>query len=149
MSVVMKGNYIFVQPGQKAFMIASNFTNYLELGAKGITDYYLEAKVENDEFIINAKIYDPQNKEFCIVTNNFPEKSDFRKEMTPNGYCIFSKTGVLLLGIEANAEICYLKGKIYNISGEVVAEEKNEDYMIYRGPATIGKLGNSMGIVLG
>lgn len=56
-------------------MVASNFTNYIEIGAKGITYFYLEAKVENDEFIINAIIYDPKSKEFCRIINNFPEKS--------------------------------------------------------------------------
>lgn len=147
MSVLMKDSYIFVQPGQKAFKIASNFTNYLEIGAKGITDFYLEAKVENDEFIFNAIIYDPKSKEYCRIINNFPEKSEFRKEMTLYGYNIFSKTGELLFGIEAQEEICYLKGKIYSANGEVVAEGKDNDYLIYRGPATIGKLGNSRGIV--
>lgn len=148
MSIFIKGNYIFVRPGEKAFKISSNFSNYLELGSKGITDYYLEAKVENGEFIINAKIFDPINKEFCEVINNFPQKSDFRREMTPNGYRIYSKADELLLGIEAAGEICSLKGKIYTTSGEVIAEEKDEDFMIYRGPAIIGKSGNSMGIVL-
>lgn len=147
MSVLMRGNYIFVQPGQKAFMVASNFTNYIEIGAKGITDFYLEAKVENDEFIINAIIYDPKSKEFCRIINNFPEKSDFRKEMTLYGYNIFSKTGELLLGIEAQGEVCYLNGKIYSANEEVIAERKDNDYLIYRGPATIGKSGNSIGIV--
>ena len=80
MSVLMKDSYIFVQPGQKAFKIASNFTNYLEIGAKGITDFYLEAKVENDEFIFNAIIYDPKAKEFCrIITTSLKNQNSGKK----------------------------------------------------------------------
>lgn len=148
MGLVIRGSYLFVQPGQKALKVASNYTNYLELGINGITEYYLEAKVDNNDFLINAVLLDSQGKFSCKVVNNFPEKSECRREMTPLGYRILSATGELLLGIEAHGELCSLKGTIYDSRGAIVAQEKDDDFLIFHGPAVLGKLGTSLGIVL-
>lgn len=149
MSVVMKGNYIFVRPGEKAFKVASNYTNYLELGARGITDYYLEARVGNGEFLINATLLDLHGKVSCRIVQNFPDKSECRKEMTPYGYRMLSSSDELLLGIEARENICLLRGTIYDGKGGIVAQDKEDDFLIYHGPAILGKSGSSLGIVLG
>ena len=148
MSIVMTGNYIFVQGGEKAFKVASNFTNYLELGAQGITGYYLEARVENNEFLINATLLDPRGEIVCRIVNNFPERPECRKEMTPNGYRITSVSGELLLGIEAHGNVCLLRGRVYETNGGIVAEDKGDDFLVYHGPAVLGKSGTSLGIVL-
>lgn len=150
MSVALKGNYIFVQPGQKAFKVASNFTNYLELGVAGATDYYLEARVEGDEFLINATLLDPQSKSPCRVVNNFPERSSCRREMTPEGYRILSPSGELLLGIELDVgtNVCHLRGTIYDAKGNVIAQDDGDDFLIQHGPVVLGKSGQARGITL-
>lgn len=148
MSVAIKNSYIFVEPGRKAFKVASNFTNYIELGIKEITEYYLEAKIENDSFVINAILLDSHGKSACRVVNNFPDRSNCRKEMTRNGYLIFSPSGELILGIEVQGAVCFLKGTIYDSKGRIVATEKENDFLIFQGPAVIGKIGSSLGIVL-
>ena len=117
MSVTMSGNYMFVRPGEKAFRVASNFTNYIELGAKGITPYYLEGKVESDEFVINASLLDARGKASCRIVDNFPQGPGCTKAMTPNGYRILSGSGELILAIEVNDEICLLMGTIYDPAG--------------------------------
>jgi hypothetical protein len=116
---------------------------------KGTTDYYLEARIEDDAFIINATLFDPQDNRRCRIVNNFPEKSDCRKEMTPSGYRILGSSGGLLFGIDAQGEICHLKGKVYDSKGEIIAQEQDDDFQIHRGPAILGKSGSSLGIVLG
>lgn len=148
MSVIMKGNYIFVQPGEKAFKVASNFTNYLELGAQGITDYYLEAQIGNGEFVVNAILLDLHGRVACRIANNFPEKSECRREMTRSGYRILSISGELLLGIEAPENVCLLRGTIYDAKGGIVARDREDDFLIYHGPAILGKSDGSLGIVL-
>jgi len=149
MPAVMKGNYIFVRPGEKMFGVASNFTNYLELGVRGVTAYYLEAKIENNEFLINATLLDHSGKSACEVANNFPEGSGCRKEMTPQGYRICNQAGDLLLGIEVTGDVCLLKGTVYGPNGDIIAQDQADEFLVYRGPAVLGRSGGSRGIVLG
>ncbi len=149
MSMVMTGNYILVEPGKKAFKVASNFTNYLELGARGTTSYYLEARIQNDEFLINATLLTPHGRSAARIVNNFPEQPDCRKEMTPHGYRIIDNSGGLLLGIESRRNVCILRGTVYDSNGQIVAQDKGDDFLVYRGPAILGKSpGGSLGIVL-
>lgn len=148
MSVLMKGNYIFVQPGQKCFRVASNLTNYLELGVKGVTEYYLEGRIETGEFLVNAALLDATGRKACEVANNFPQGPDCRKEMTRNGYRVLSHSGELLLGIEANGDVCSVKGRIYDNTGVIVARDEGDDFLVFRGPAVLGKSNGSLGIVL-
>ena len=148
MSVTLSGNYVFAQRGEKAFKVASNFTNYIELGAKGITHYYLEGKIEGDEFVINATLLDAQGKASCNIVNNFPLGSDCTKDMTPNGYRIQSETGELILSIEVDDKICLLRGTIYDSVGGIVAKYQDEDFLVFQGPAVLGKSGSARGIVL-
>jgi hypothetical protein len=144
----MRGNYIFVQPGQKMFEAAGNYTNYLELGSPGQTAYYLEARVENDEFLINATLPDPRSNGVCKVINNFPQAGNCRKEMTPLGYRILDDGGQLMLGMEVDRNVCQLRGNIYDANGSVVASGDERGFLVHRGPATLGKVGNARGVVI-
>lgn len=149
MTAVLKGNYIFVRPGEKMFEVASNFTNYVELGVRGVTTYYLEARVENNEFLVNGTLLDRSGKIVCQVANNFPEGAGCHKEMTHQGYRIRSEAGDLLLGIEAAGDVCRLKGTIYAETGDIVAQDSGDDFLIHRGPAVLGRSGNARGFVIG
>ncbi|MFC1783011.1 hypothetical protein ACFL02_05445 [Planctomycetota bacterium] len=149
MSVTIKGNYFFVKPGQKAYKVASNFTNYLELGLNRISDYYLEAKIEKDEFVINALLLDKQGNPVCKIMNSDPGKTACRKEKTPKGYKFLNKAGEFLIGIETSENnLCLLRGKIFDSNGQIVAEDVNDDFLIYHGPAVFGKSGNTRGMVI-
>ncbi len=150
MPIFMKGNYIFVEPGRKSFKISSNFTNYLELGIQGITKYHLEAKIESDEFRISGVLLDKSSNVLCHLKDNFIKSSeDCNKEMTPYGYRIKDKNGNLVFKIQAKKDlICHLKGTIYGESGEIIAQDREGDFVILKGPAIIGKSGNAIGIKL-
>jgi len=150
MPVFMKGNYIFVEPGHKCFEVSSNFTNYLELGIQGITKYYLEAKIENDEFKISGILLDKNGELLCRLKDNFVEAPEYcSKEMTPDGYRIKDKDGNVVFEIHVeNDLICHLRGTIYGDSGEIVAQDKEGEFIILKGPAIIGKSGNAIGIKL-
>ena len=148
MPVIMRDNYMFVLPGERAFKVTSNFTNYVELGAKGLTHYYLEGKVENDEFVINASLLDSQGKPSCHIVNNFPQGPGCRREMTPNGYRIVSDSGELVLAIEVRDSVCLLQGTVYDFNGRIVAQHMDQDFLVFQGPAVLGKSGSARGIVL-
>lgn len=148
MPVFMKGNYIFVEPKQKCFEVSSNFTNYLELGIRGITKYYLEAKIGNDEFKISGILLDKSGEVLCRLKDNFIDESKgCNKEMTVHGYRIKNKDGNLAFEIHVeNDLICHLKGTIFGESGEIVAQEREGEFIILKGPGIIGKSGNAIGI---
>lgn len=150
MPVFMKGNYIFVEPDRKCFEVSSNFTNYLELGIRGITKYHLEAKIEDDEFRISGILLDKNSEVICRLKDNFIEVSkDCNKEMTPYGYLIKDKDGNLVFEIQVeNDLVCHLKSTIYGESREIVAEDREGEFIILKGPAIIGKSGNAIGIKL-
>ncbi len=150
MPVFMKGNYIFVEPGRKCFEASSNFTNYLELGIRGITKYYLEAKIENDEFEVSGILLDKNGELLCRLKDNFIEApEDCSKEMTPYGYRIKDRDGNTVFEIQVeNDLICHLRGTIYGDSGEIVAQDREGEFVILKGPAIIGKSGNAIGIKL-
>lgn len=150
MPIFMKGNYIFAEPGHKLFKISSNFTNYLELGIQGVTKYYLEAKIESDEFRISGLLLDKSSNVLCHLKDNFIKSSEgCNKEMTQYGYRIKDKNGNLVFEIQAKRDlICYLEGTIYGESGEIIAQAREGDFVILKGPAIIGKSGNAIGIKL-
>jgi len=150
MPVFMRGNYIFVEPGRKCFEVSSNVTNYLELGIQGITKYYLEAKIENNEFKISGTLLNKNGELLCRLKDNFIQASkDCNKEMTSNGYRIKDRDGNLVFEIQVeNDLICHLKGTIYGESKEVVAQDREGEFIILKGPAIIGKSGNAIGIKL-
>jgi len=150
MPVFMKGNYIFVEPGRKCFEISSNFTNYLELGIQGITKHYLEAKIENDEFRISGTLLDENGEVLCRLKDNFTEAATgCKKEMTPYGYRIRDSDGNPIFEILVEKDlVCHLMGTIYGASGEIIAQDKEGEFIVLKGPAIIGKSGNAIGIKL-
>lgn len=150
MPVSMKGNYIFVEKGSKCYETSSNYTNYIELGRKGITDYYLEARIEDGEFKISGVLLDENGAELCHLNDNFISESEVcSKEMTQTGYRIKDEEGTLIFEIEVENTVCHLKGTIYDESGDVVAEDRGGSFVILKSPAVLGKNNGSIGIKLG
>lgn len=150
MPVVMRGCYFFVQPGQKRFEVSSNFTNYLELGTPGKTRYYLEARIDGDEFKISGIMLDESDNELCRLKDNFITTSKgCQKEMTQVGYRVRDSKGNLIIEIGVDRDmICHLKGVIYGDKGEIIAQSRNGEFVVLKGPAIIGKAGNAIGIRL-
>lgn len=149
MPITMRGNWIFVEPGQKHIKVASNFTNYLELGDSNRTAYYLEARVEDDEVLVNAILLDSTGTEVCRITNNFPKTDGCSKEMTPSGYRFLDASGMPILEIVAQGDLCLFRGTIYERSGEVVARDEGDDFLVFQGPAVLGLKDGARGIVIG
>lgn len=148
MPIFMKGNYFFVGPESKCFEVASNFTNYLELGIQGITKYYLEGRIEDDEFKISAILLDKKGKVLCHLKDNFIETAEnCNEDMTRYGYRIKDKDGNLVFEIQIEkGRICHLKGDIYGGPGEIIAQDRRDQFIILKGPAIIGKSGNAIGL---
>jgi len=146
MPIVIRGSYFFVTPYQKRYEIASNFSNYIEIGERGITPYYLEAIIENNEFKISGTLLDATGEVLCTLENNFISTSrDCTKEMTQFGYRIKNKQGTRIFEIRAENIICHLEGVIYSSSGEIIAQSKENVFVILKGPAIIGKSNGSIG----
>jgi len=149
----MKGNYIFTRPGQKAFLVSSNYVNYVELGTRGVNDYYIEAKIENGTFIVNGRLYDSSGNLLCKLRQNQLEDIHSRCRMSLNpqgvGYKVETDDGKIVIELFLKDEnTCILKGNFYDKDGNLVAKGNNEDLLILRGPAILGKSNGSLGIVL-
>jgi hypothetical protein len=148
MSLTISGSYFFVQPGEKCYKVASNYTNYLQLGVKGVTKYYFESKIVDDEFLISATLLDKEGKVACELSNNFiTEGKGCTKEMLPNGYRVLDKSREKIFEILVSEKnICELKGPIYDGDGNLIAKDENGNYLVFRGPAIIGRSDGAIGI---
>jgi len=154
MSVRLSNNYIFVKPGQKAFLAASNYVNYLELGRKGLNDHYLKAEIKDDEFVVSGKLYDEKGTALCTIRENNLEDMASKCKLNwlrNGGYEVIHEERGQLLKIATMPEqsnICILQGKFYDSKGNLIAEGNDQDFVIYKGPAVLGKSGSALGIVL-
>jgi hypothetical protein len=149
MPIVIRGSYFFVTPSKKRYEISSNFANYIEIGELGITPYYLEAKIENDEFKISGTLLNANGDVLCTLNNNFISASKVcTKEMTRFGYRINSQ-GTKIFEIRVEDNICHLEGVIYSSTGEIIAQSKDGLFLILKGPAIIGKSNGSIGMKIG
>lgn len=150
MAVELKGNYIFTQPGQKAFLASSNFVNYLELGRLGGNGFFLQARIGRDQFWVSARLFDEEGKFVCVLRDNHlvdKQPGCELRTVPSGGYRIYDKKGrvVFELGL-INPTTCLLQGRFYSEKGELVAHGDAQDFKILRGPAILGKAGASIGI---
>jgi hypothetical protein len=147
MPLFITGSYFFVRADQKRYEISSNYANYIELGTRNVTSYYLEAKIENNEFKISGKLLGTTGEVLCDLKDNFIEATtNCTKEMTAYGYRIKDARQNRIFEIRVEAQICHLEGTIYSSSGEIVAQGKETTFVILKGPAIIGKLDSSIGL---
>jgi hypothetical protein len=149
----ISGSYFFVKPGDRAFLVASNYTNYLELGRPLSKGFFLLARVEGKEFKVSARLFNAARQ--CLVElsdNRVVDPQGSRVEFRPRGgYDVFDAAGnpVLTLALTGDAgHICVLRGRFFDENGELVAEGDGDDFRLYRGPAVIGRSGAARGIVI-
>lgn len=150
---ILRGNYIFTEPGQKAFLAASNFVNYFSLGDPTKQSFYLEGKIEDGEFLLSGRLYREDGQFLCEIHNNRVAQGPGCKivSIKPGGYEIRGSEGQVHLRLVLKPEhnVCIVQGKLYDDTGHVVAEGDGQDLRIYKGPAILGKSGSSLGIVIG
>lgn len=153
MAIRLERNYIFAEPGGKAFLVSSNYVNYFELGAKGVTDYYIEAKIKDGEHIVSGTLYSKDGNLLCTLKDNQVEDISHQCEVQLVGRAgyrvVHNQFGPLLELVLKNGSVCVLKGRFYDSKGGLVAEGDGENFLIFKGPAVLGKSGNSLGIVIG
>lgn len=148
--VQLSGNYFFVGPGDKAFLVASNFTNYIEIGRPASDGFFLVGVIEEAEFVVSGRLFDEEGHPLCELDRNNLKHSDLRVQHFPEGgYEVTTSEGdlVIRLALTENDKICILQGKFFNEDGELVADGEN-DLHIYKGPAVIGKSGSARGLVI-
>jgi hypothetical protein len=153
MPIVMRENYIFTSPGQKAFLASSNYVNYIELGKKGVTAYYLEAKIENRDFIVNGRLYDAHGDFICMLRKNQLEEMQKKCKMVfdakGRGYKVVTENDQVIIELFLRDEnTCILRGTFYDEKGNPVAKGNERDFLIFRGPAVLGKSNGARGIVM-
>lgn len=153
MPIFMRGNYIFTGPGQKAFLASSNFVNYIELGKKGVTAYHLEAKIRNEEFLVSGKLFDSRGNFLCKLVDNQLEEVQrgcsivFHEE--GRGYKVVTRTQEVVIELFLKDEnTCILRGEFYDENGNIIAKGDTIDFLIFKGPAILGKSDGALGIVL-
>jgi hypothetical protein len=152
MSLTLRGNRFFVKQDEKAFVVARNFTNYVELGVRGVTPYYLEARVVDNEFLIDAILLDQSGKFVCELVGNKVKPGRRNKSVykrVTHGFNILSQQDESeILGMRIRQNLCLLEGAIYGIKGEIIAKAQGADFLVFKGPAVIGKSGQSYGLVI-
>jgi len=101
----LRGNYIFVKPGEKAFLAASNFVNYIELGRPDSRGFYLLAEVEGGEFVVSARLFDEHGTKVAeIRRNNVIEGAAKLSFFPQGGYQVTDSQGRLLLRLALSGE---------------------------------------------
>jgi len=109
MGVHLVGNYIFTSPREKACFVSSNYVNYFELGRKGVTDYYLEAKIEKNEFLVSGTFYDSKGIHLCDIKENHLENIGGKCVFQPlqdRGYQIVDKGNVVFRLLMRDRNVC-------------------------------------------
>ena len=145
----LTANRMFVEEGEPCYYIGSSLTNYLEIGRQEETPYYLEARIEGGEYIIDATLLVPGREEPVIISSGRPISEGFDRRITETGYQIIDSAGRVILAAEDMGGFCSIQCTVYDNKGAVIAECIDDCFQVYRGPAIIGKKGNSRGIVLG
>lgn len=107
----------------------------------------MEARIEDSEFLVDATLPLLNREDACTIKNNFPQ-AGCQHEMIPDGYRILTDEGDFLFGLQVDGRECLLRGTIYDSEGEIVPEEQEDDFLIHRGPAVLGKSGGARGIVI-
>lgn len=125
----------------------------MELGQKGVTDYYLEAKIEDGEFIVSGKLYDSHGNFLCALQRNHLE--DMQKKCRivfdeqRRGYKVLTEDQEVVIELFLKDEnTCIMKGEFYDGKGNLVAKGYKENFLIFKGPAILGKKGGALGIVI-
>lgn len=151
MGIHMAGNYLFVGPNEKHFLVASNYVNYWEIGDPSGESYYLEARIENGEFLINGRLHISGCTEWCEIKDNMPVGGACSKSSLPNGYRVTDSDGNVILDMTVSQDglQCRVVGTIFDSDGSIVAEGTDAGMTIHRGPAVLGKSGSARGIVIG
>jgi len=153
MPIVLRGSHIFTQPGQQAFLAASNYVNYILLGDPARGSFYLEARIDKAEFLLSGRLYRKDGGLVCEIRDNRVKDPGPCKvaPIKPGGYELRTPEGAvpLRLRLKPDQNVCLIQGTFYDESGDLVAEGDEEDLRIYKGPAILGKSGSSLGIVIG
>src|SRR5438309_3761880 len=153
MPIHMRGNYIFVAPGEPCFLVSSDYTNYLEIGRPGLDDFFLIAYIQEKHHFIDAALFGNNGKPVCRVARNHLDElfeGDWEvKTRVDGGFAVVNSDDRNLMNLRLlNGGICLIEGKFYNKSGELVASGNDQDFLIFKGPAVIGKSGLAKGIVI-
>jgi len=155
MPIHMRGNYLFVSPGEPCFLVSSNYTNYLELGRPGTDDFFLVAYIQEKQHLIDAALFNSEGKPECRIAQNhidtvFAGDWTVRPIIQGGFFVADSKANILAkVSLIENGEVCLIEGNFYNRAREIVAKGDEKDFLIFKGPAVIGKSGLSRGIVIG
>lgn len=148
MTTLLKANRIFVENQEPCYYVNSNLTNYFEIGIRNETPYYLEARIENGDYLIDATLLVPGGPKPVVISAGRPVSQGFDRRITETGYQIIDKSARVILSAEDRGGYCLVECMVYDDEGAIVAECRDDCFMIHRGPAIIGKMGNVRAIVL-
>lgn len=154
MAFTMRGNFLFVNPGEPCFLVSSNYTNYLEIGSPGSNDFYLIASIKDGQHIVDAALFDNKGKFLCkLVQNHLEEVQEgtWKIRTRPEGgFAVTNENGEVLMSVVLDDKgVCRITGNFYDRSGALVAAGDGNDFLILKGPAVLGKAGGARGIVIG
>ena len=142
------GNRICVGDGDPCFVIATNLTNWFEIGTEHGDGHWLRAEIvgEDNDFIFNGRLFLPAGGGAGTIIDNFPKgpipDGWIRVHNVRNeGYELVSKADdTVLFGYEiVDSRYCHVAANIYGVGGQLVARTTKDDLQVHIGPATIGR----------
>ena len=139
-----------VRQGDAAIEIATNLTNWFELGTQAGDDYWLEGNiVGGSEFLFNGRLFLPNGAGGTII-DNFPRNAapagwTKRQRVDGEGYELVSPNNIVLFGYRVVDRICHVEVNIYAADRGIVAESLADEFRIYRPPMRIGRGGIAWG----
>jgi hypothetical protein len=157
MAAVLASNWLNAKPGDPAFAIATNITNWFNLGEKNGQDFWLEGEIVGDgEFLFNGRLFLPHGHASSAGTiiDSFPKAPaplgwTKQPRIEEDGYNLISDDGkTILFGyriIEYQIpstkpnRICLVTANIYTANGLLVAESLPDQLRLYRGPLQMGR----------
>ena len=142
---------VFPEGHRAWFRLASNKMQYFEIGARQSDTAWLEGIVtpagRRDEFLFNGRIYVPGVEARVVQFESFPKgpaPAGWRiiQHAADGGHDLVSiETGDAIFGYKVDDGVCVITTNIYGSSSELWAETADDDLLIHRGPARLGRHG--------
>jgi len=147
MATILARNWINVRPGDPAFIVSTNVCDWFELGQRAGQDYWLEGVIlRPTEFVFNGRLFLPDASEHGTIIDNFPKGPTptgwiKRQRADGAGYELVSIAGKSIFGFLIEGPLCKVTANIYAANGALVAESLVDQFLLHRGPASIGRGG--------
>ncbi len=148
MTAVMQGNRFNVRPGDPAFSIFTNLTDYFQFGVPTGADMWLEGQIVDGEFVFNGRLFMHDGTSGVLI-DSFPKGPapagwTQRRRLQQEGYELLDSRGEVLFSYYVEDKTCYIDIDLYNADGSA-AVHQGQGGLVCHVRAQIGRNGICIG----